>query len=139
MADPSRYTQSYDFSDYAESNPDAPLPGTQVDIQLADIEDVTVSLRSAIMDVRRSDGALTNGIVTEDSLESGLLATLTAATEADVVVAAAAAAAASADDAREAETALESVVDALEALGYFFDWGSITEAVGTTTDYGSIV
>lgn len=68
MADPTGFNQSYDFSDFQDDNPSTPLPAEQVDIQLADIETSITSLRSAIMDIRRSDGALQNGIVTVDSL-----------------------------------------------------------------------
>lgn len=139
MADPSRYLQSYDFSAFQENNPSAPLPAVQVDVQFADIQTSTTELRDAIKDIRRSDGALVNGIVTEDSLEAGLLATLTAQTGADAVAEDAAEAAASAAAAAASELILETIADLLgDGSGFFADYGSITDATASATDYGSI-
>jgi hypothetical protein len=42
----------------------------QVDIQLSDIAKSTTELRSVIIDVRRSDGALKNGIAADSLLPS---------------------------------------------------------------------
>jgi hypothetical protein len=146
LADPARYVQSYDFSAFAENNPSTPLPGVQVDVQLADIQTSTTELRDAIKDVRRSDGALVNGIVTEDSLEDGLVATLTAQTgvaeaeaSADEAAASAAAAAISEFNATQAANALEDIADLLESGGLWTDYGSITETATSSADYGSIV
>jgi hypothetical protein len=72
LSDPAKYTQSYNFSGFASANPDSPLPGTQVDVQLEAIEASTTELRDAIKDIRRSDGALANGIVGPDQLSSAL-------------------------------------------------------------------
>lgn len=72
MADPSKYTQGYDFSNFADSNPTTPLPGDRLDNELANISASTDELRLAVMDIRRSDGALKNGIVTADSLSPSL-------------------------------------------------------------------
>lgn len=146
MADPIRYTPSYDFSNYEQNNPSTPKPGVQLDIQFSDLGDSTLSLRNAITDVRRSDGALVNGIVTEDSLEDGLLDQLLSESRADEAAASAAAAAASAieadahaDDLEAAAAQLAAVAELIADGGHFGDYGSITEAVGVTTDYGSIV
>ncbi len=73
MADPLRYDPSYDFSDFQESNSDSPLPGVQVDTQLADISTAIADHRNAIMDVRRADGALANGSVGPDQLADSLV------------------------------------------------------------------
>ena len=72
MASPTKYTQAFDFSDFAADNPSAPLPGTRVDIELAAIQASSDEVVDAIADVRRSDGALKNGIVTADSLAADL-------------------------------------------------------------------
>ena len=145
MPIPARYVPSYDFSDFQEAQPSTPLPGLQLDVQLDDISTSTTELRDALGDIRRSDGALVNGIVTEDSLEAGLIDTLTAATDVAAAAASAAAADASADAAAaSAEAAavdaqvLETIADLLEAGGYYSDYGLITEAATSSTDYGSI-
>ena len=146
MAIPARYVVSYDFSAFQENQPDDPLPAIQLDVQLADISTSTTELRDAIGDVRRADGALVNGIVTEDSLADGLVDVLTAQTGADAVAAFAAAAAASADeaedaafDAVQAANALEDIRELLESGGLWTDYGSITETATSSSDYGSIV
>ena len=73
MADPTKFTPSYDFSDYQAQAPASPLPGAQVDIQFQALKTTTDQAIEAIKDVRRSDGALKNGIVTADSLASSLV------------------------------------------------------------------
>jgi len=72
MADPTRYQPSYDFSDWQATRPSIPLPAVQVDAQFDGISTVLDTHRSAIMSIRRSDGALKNGIVTPDSLAASL-------------------------------------------------------------------
>lgn len=74
MADPQKYTRDYSFTDYQASNPSAPLPGIQVDAELEDVEASIGEIVDALKDVRRSDGALKNGIVTVDSLDAQLQA-----------------------------------------------------------------
>lgn len=83
--------QVFDFTGYAASNPSQPLPGDRVDAQFADHAEAITSAQDAIDDIRRTDGALKNEIVTEDSLAPGLVATLTAAIAANVAADAAAA------------------------------------------------
>lgn len=68
MADPTKYTTDYDFSGFQSTNPSSPLPGTSVDNEFANIETSIDEIVDAITDIRRSDGALKNGIVTRDSL-----------------------------------------------------------------------
>jgi hypothetical protein len=72
MADPSPYVVSYSFGGFQASNPTTPLPAGALDNELANAAAATVALVSAIEDIRRSDGALQNNIVTFDSLEVGL-------------------------------------------------------------------
>lgn len=146
MADPVRYSPSYDFSEFQAVQPTTPLPGVQIDVQFADISQSTTELRDAILDIRRSDGALVNGIVTEDSLADGLIDTLTAQTGADAVSAAVLVAEGHADDAEAAAfdaaqsaNALEDIRVLLESGGMWTDYGSITETATSSSDYGSIV
>lgn len=76
MADPLKYTINYSFSDYQASNPTTPLPADEVDTELAEIQNSIDTIVEAIKDVRRSDGALKNLIVTYDSLSLQLRALL---------------------------------------------------------------
>jgi hypothetical protein len=144
VANPSKFTQSYDFSAFQENNPSTPLPAVQLDVQLADIQTSTTELRDAIMDIRRSDGALMNGIVTEDSLAADLLDQLLAESRADEAAASAAAAAASADEAEAAteenlalQTTLEAAIDAFENNGFYADWGDWHSEPGASSDWGN--
>lgn len=73
MADPTPYEPSYSFSGWQATNPQKPLPAAQVDAQLADVSEATVQIVDALKDVRRSDGALQNGIVTKESLAGDVL------------------------------------------------------------------
>lgn len=76
MADPISYPKSYSFSSFQASNPTTPLPAAQVDSQLAAIQSSNDSIVAAIKDVRRSDGALHNQIVTPESLSAATRALL---------------------------------------------------------------
>lgn len=87
MPDPIPYNSSYDFSNYQANSPSTPLPGTQVDIQFADIQRAVLETIAALANVRRSDGALVNGIVTSDALAPNIVdqivnGTITTITEA---------------------------------------------------------
>lgn len=73
MADPTAYTISYSFTGFQNDDPDSPLPAQYVDGELQDIQTAIASLRSAVMDIRRSDGTIRNGVVTVESLSPGLL------------------------------------------------------------------
>lgn len=72
MADPTKYTPGYDFSDYQAQAPASPLPGTRVDIELQNISQSVDTLVDAVKDVRRSDGKLANQSVGPDQLSSAL-------------------------------------------------------------------
>lgn len=102
MADPTPYTLGYSFSNFAANNPDLPLPGARLDIELQNVGNVTAQLASAIRDVRRSDGALKNGIVTVEALSTSISGS-------------AAAAEASANAAQAAAVAADASADAAEA------------------------
>jgi hypothetical protein len=92
MANPPTYTPSYDFSDLSAHQPNAQQPGDRLDIEFENISDTVDGVVTALADVRRSDGALKNGIVTQDALAAGLLDTieadLAAAINADAALAA---------------------------------------------------
>jgi hypothetical protein len=76
MADPIPYVVTYSFSGFQATSPASPLPAPQVDDEYANIAESIGSLVAGLMDVRRSDGALKNGIVTEDSLHPSVGARL---------------------------------------------------------------
>lgn len=78
MANPSGYTPGYSFDGFQELNPTTPLPASQVDSELADIAAAINDHKAAIEDVRRSDGALKNEIVTPDTLSAATLAMIVA-------------------------------------------------------------
>ena len=68
MADPTKYTPGYDFSNFQANTPNRPLPGDRVDVELADISASVNQTIDALRDVRRADGKLQNGSVTSDAL-----------------------------------------------------------------------
>lgn len=72
MADPTKYTPGYDFSDYQAQAPASPLPGTRVDIELQNISQSVSTLVDAVKNVRRSDGKLANQSVGPDQLSPAL-------------------------------------------------------------------
>lgn len=72
MADPTDYTPDYSFSGFQASNPTTPLPASKIDDELANVSVAIDRAVAAIKDVRRSDGALKNNIVTYDSLSQSL-------------------------------------------------------------------
>ncbi|MFZ2160453.1 MAG: hypothetical protein WAV72_30635 [Bradyrhizobium sp.] len=73
MADPTSYSVSYSFGGFQANSPTTPLPGASLDDQLAGVSAATAELVASIRDIRRSDGALQNGIVTYDSVSTLLL------------------------------------------------------------------
>lgn len=72
MANPAPYVVSYSFGNFQANSPTTPLPGASVDNELANIATAVAAVISALGDIRRSDGALNNGVVTFDSFEAGL-------------------------------------------------------------------
>lgn len=68
MAQPTPYTPAYDFSDFQAINPDEPLPGDRLDIELNNIKTTFDGILGGLALIQRDDGALRNGIVTLDSL-----------------------------------------------------------------------
>lgn len=102
MADPTPYTLGYSFSNFAANNPDLPLPGARLDIELQNVGNVTAQLVDALKDIRRSDGALKNGIVTVEALSTAISGSAAASEAAATAAQAAAVAADASADAAEA-------------------------------------
>lgn len=121
MAHPSGYTVGYDFSDFQALNPAKPMPGLSLDNELENVSTAVNSLRSAVLDVRREDGALKNGIVTLDALTPTLQAAiggdvLTYIERAEDAAADAEVAAGAAELARDAAQSAQSGAVAAQAL-----------------------
>jgi hypothetical protein len=74
MANPTPYSPSYGFTGFQSENPTDPLPGNRLDTELFNVEQTTDELINALGEVRRSDGALQNGIVTPESMSTSALA-----------------------------------------------------------------
>jgi len=76
MADPTKFVPGYSYTGYQAIKPTKPLPAPQVDNDFANLQQTTDETIDALKDVRRSDGALTNQIVTLDSLSPEVLAAM---------------------------------------------------------------
>lgn len=72
MTNPTKYVPGYSYSSWQATNPAKPLPAGAVDNDFARIKLTTDQTIDALADVRRSDGALANSIVTSDSLSPDL-------------------------------------------------------------------
>lgn len=112
MADPIKYTTSYDFSNFQANDPSSPLPGTRVDIELAEIDRAIRETIAAVADVRRSDGKLANGSVTSDALAPNIVDQVVSGTITTITDAAAASAASQTAAATSATIASDAAVSA---------------------------
>lgn len=73
MADPEGYDPQYDFSAYQATNPNRPLPGHELDVELQNVSEAISQTQTALADIRRPDGKLQNGIVTLESTADGFV------------------------------------------------------------------
>lgn len=72
MAQPTPYDRQFSFQDFQAQEPTTPLPGDEVD---GELNAVKVTLDQTLVNlakIQRDDGALKNGIVTQDSLSDSL-------------------------------------------------------------------
>lgn len=76
MPNPSPYEPDFSFSGFQATDPASPLPGGQVDNELANIATSLGATITALNEIRRADGALQNDIVTLDSLAPEVTAEL---------------------------------------------------------------
>ena len=74
MADPTKYTKGYSFEGHQANNPSKPLPAPRLDDELENIATSIDETIDALKDIRRSDGALKNGVVTSDAIAPAVLA-----------------------------------------------------------------
>ena len=72
MAQPQPYNRQFNFADQQALTPSTPLPGTQVDAEFNQVKLTLDQTLANLAKIQRDDGALRNGIVTQDSLSSSL-------------------------------------------------------------------
>ena len=72
MAQPQPYNRQFNFADQQAQTPTTPLPGTSVDAELNAVKLTFDQTLANLAKLQRDDGALRNGIVTQDSLSSSL-------------------------------------------------------------------
>lgn len=72
MPYPSQYTRGYSFTSYQTNEPDVPLPGDKVDVELNAIAIVTANIIAQMALIQRADGALANASVGFDQLKAEL-------------------------------------------------------------------
>ncbi len=68
MSNPSPYVPGFSFAGFQATDPASPLPGNEVDNELANIATSLDETITGLNQVRRADGALQNGSVTLESL-----------------------------------------------------------------------
>lgn len=72
MPQPNPYNRQFNFADYQVTSPTAPLPGQQVDAEYNAVKLTLDQILTNLVKIQRDDGALKNGIVTQDSLSGSL-------------------------------------------------------------------
>lgn len=150
MADPTLFTPGYSYTGWQSANPEDPLPAQNVDNDMAMIAAAIGELVAAVKDIRRSDGALQNGVVTTESLAADISATIIAAvtdlaegyrdqaaasaTTATTKAGEASASAAAALGSAQAAAAVESYVQGVEAALPLWRGGWVTATAYASGD-----
>jgi hypothetical protein len=80
LAYPVLYDVTYSYTGFQQAQGDNSFPGTQLDADLAGLQDSIDDVAAFLEGVTRSDGALKNGVVTLDSLRTDLLLLITGST-----------------------------------------------------------
>jgi hypothetical protein len=70
-APPTKYARFFDFTTFATTNPDKPLPGANVDVELNRIKSTTDQTIDRLNLIQRDDGKLRDGAITENSIADG--------------------------------------------------------------------
>lgn len=112
MANPRPYVPGFDYSNFEAANPTKPKPGNQLDNDFNNIKATTDDLITGLGNIRRSDGALVNGIVTVDSLADDIADQIIDEVDERVLEAVAEA---EASAAASAQSAFESAVSAADS------------------------
>ncbi len=74
MAYPTGYNRGYSFTDFQASNPEDPLPGNRVDIELNSIETTLDAIIAFIQGIARSDGEIANDSIGLAQMSGTLIA-----------------------------------------------------------------
>lgn len=72
MAEPTRYSLTYDFTSFQGSNPSTPLPADRIEIEFQNISTTTDQIIDNLNLLQKSDGTLANGIVKVENLATEL-------------------------------------------------------------------
>lgn len=72
MADPTKYTPDFDFTNYQANKPSKPLPAVELDLELGNIALTASQTIDALKQIRRSDGAVKNKTIGYDQLKDEL-------------------------------------------------------------------
>jgi hypothetical protein len=72
VSQPAPYNRSFSFTNFQASQPSAPIPGSQVDLELGNVKKTFDGVLSNLALIQRDDGALANGSVTFDTLSPAL-------------------------------------------------------------------
>lgn len=72
MAQPTPYDRQFNFQDQQAQTPTSPLPADEVDNEFNAVKVTLDQTLSNLAKIQRDDGALKNGIVTQDSLSDSL-------------------------------------------------------------------
>jgi len=117
---PTPYTRQFNFTSFESSNPSKPKPGASLDAEFNAVRTSLDTTQSRLAEIQRDDGALANGVVTNDSLDEELQQVIAAvqgdvsAIDAQVDATAANAAAAAASEA-DAQTYMNSALASAQA------------------------
>jgi hypothetical protein len=72
---PVKYLRYFDFTTFAANNPDKPLPGASVDVELNRIKATSDQTIDRLNEIQRDDGKLRDGAITTNSLADGAVTT----------------------------------------------------------------
>jgi hypothetical protein len=73
MAQPTPYTRTWNFAQYQQNNPAAPYVGSQHDTEFNNVATSIDEILTNLELIQRDDGALSNGVVTPDSLNQATI------------------------------------------------------------------
>ncbi len=72
---PVKYLRYFDFTTYATNNPNQPLPGASVDVELNRIKSTSDQTIDRLALIQRDDGGLRDGLVTSSAIADGAVTT----------------------------------------------------------------
>lgn len=134
MANPRPYVPGFDYSNFEAANPTKPKPGSQLDNDFDNIQRTTDDLIAGLGDIRRSDGALNNGIVTFDSMADDVTDQIINAVDervleavAEAEASAAASAQSATDSAAYANSSASGATAAINAAALASQWAIKTD------------